>query len=173
MIELAEPDGTSTTCMCSAAIALVSTPPWLVMASASSAALSPATVVTISDDVSVKFEVVEGEVAGDVVDVVVGVVVDVVGVAVVGVVVDGVVVDVVASLAGVVVLVVSVAGVDETVVDGVVVVDVVSARAAPAGPAAMTMPASDAAPKERNRVRNLRDVPVDLAAVPTRAKRPR
>jgi hypothetical protein len=110
------------------------------------------------------------EVEGDVVEVV-GVVVDVVAVAVVGVVVDGVVVDVVASLAEVV-LVVS-AGVEETVVDGVVVEDVTSARAAPAGPAAMTRPARDAAPKERNRVRNVRDAPVDLAAVPTRAKRPR
>jgi hypothetical protein len=115
---------------------------------------------------------VEEEAEGDVV-VVVGVVVDVVGAAVVGVVVDGVVVDVVASLAGVVVLVVSLAGVEETVVDGVVVEDVTSARAAPAGPAAMTRPARDAAPKERNRVRNVRDAHVDLAAVPTRAKRPR
>jgi hypothetical protein len=118
-------------------------------------------VVTINDVVPTTGDVVE----------VVGVVVDVVG-AVVGVVVDGVVVEDVASAAGEVVLVVS-AVVDDEVVDGVDVDDIVSARAAPAGPAAMTRPASDAAPKERNRVRKVRDAPVDFAAVPTRAKRPR
>jgi hypothetical protein len=138
MSAVASADGTLTMCMLSAGTESVWVPPWLVMTSAASAALRPETVRTMIDVVSV------GSTA----------VVDVVGVVVL--------------VVGVVVLV-DVVGVDEDeeeLVSGVdVEVDVVAAelsvdaaRAAPAGAAAMTRPASIAAPSERRRCRDRRHV---------------